>query len=454
MRLVCSGPRICAFFVHAQPDAGSPSQLSCLPVAKVVHDALMRMPPPPVSAIDACCADAFDQLFVSHFIDSFGQPRITGTGPTWLECLPTFFSANNGNVLAISSIRSASMLSYGTWAHDEVVRADSYRWYSSALTQLSRSIAEGKLSDAATVEMTVCAAVMLIHFETWAGTSRNAWVHHVKGAASLLEAAGPDACRRGFMHSVFSHMRFQVFIATMQENTLHAFAEDKWLDVPFLDQGKTFFDELVDALFSVQQCLYAMQQNIVLQPMKSKEVATTGKDLVLTAARQLLEWHEKYTPFLESYFEMEFPQQIDGAPLYSTAVSRSGHVRPPACGVPEASLLSLFHAARLVTAQISSATNASLPDTAEEDTRVILRATNFVSEYNSGPGSKLLPFMMLPGLKIVSLWSPLEEARTEALTQLMDPTFLNSPMADIALTSEGYFASAAVGILNLQRELL
>ncbi|KAJ2974830.1 hypothetical protein NQ176_g5850 [Zarea fungicola] len=454
MRIICPGPRTGAFFVHAKADAGSPSQVSH-PLAGNVHDALMRMPPPPVSAVDACRADAFDQLFVSHFIDSFGLRRNTATGPTWLERLPALLSVSGGSVLSRASIRSASMLSYGTWAHDEAVRTESFRWYASALAQLSLSIAEGKLSNAGTVEMRVCAAVMLIHFETWAGTSHNAWLHHVKGAASLLEAAGPEACRKGFMQSVFSHMRFQIFIATMHENKLHAFAEDRWLDIPFRDQGKTFFDELVDALFLVQQCLFVTQKQIELLQAKNKEAAATVKNFVINASRLLSEWHVKYAPFLQSSFFIEISRQIDAASLQSTALSHSNNPQLLASRVPEASLISLFHAARLIIAQISSATTAGVPDTAEDDTRVILCATDFVSQYNSsGPGSKLRPFMMLPGLKIVSLWSPLDEARTAALAQLLDHKFLNSPMADIALTPEGYFSMAAKGILNIHREFL
>ncbi len=75
LRLACPGPRVGAFFVHAQANASQPA-------AAQVQQALTRIPP--TSALKACRADAFDQLFVSHFIDSFGLPKTVSTGPTWL----------------------------------------------------------------------------------------------------------------------------------------------------------------------------------------------------------------------------------------------------------------------------------------------------------------------------------------------------------------------------------
>lgn len=423
MGLVCPGPRVGAFFVHAQVD-NSPLETSPRAV-----QALSRLP----ASATTCRASAFDQLFVSHFIDSFGLPRNTHEGPTWLEILPSFLGVE-GNALATASIRSASMLSYGTWVRDEAIQADSYRWYASALTHLSRSIAKVK-QPVATVEMAVCAAVMLIHFETGAGTSRNAWVHHVKGAASLLEAVGPTACQNGFLQSVFSHLRFQVFIATMQENTLHVFAEDDWLDIPFRVRNKTFFDELVDGLFATQECLYKIQQANGNDVAATPNVAIKG--LLMKTSCQLADWDTKYIGFLRRELLVN-STNITTAESHDTNLAFSG--------LPEAALVSLFHAARLVVSRLGAAIGADTPDTALQDTSIILAAASFINDQGSGPDNKLRPFMVLPGLKIASLWSPLPSTRAAACTLLLDRKFLESPMAELAQTQDGFFASLATSL--------
>ncbi len=436
LRLACPGPRVGAFFVHAQANASQPA-------AAQVQQALTRIPP--TSALKACRADAFDQLFVSHFIDSFGLPKTVSTGPTWLESLPSFLGARS-NALAMVSIRSASMLSYGTWARDEAIQADSYRWYASALAQLRHATAQGSRQPAPTLEMAVCAAVMLIHFETWAGTSRNAWVYHVKGAASLLQAAGPEACRGGFLQSVFSHLRFQVFIASMQENTLHTFAEPQWLHVPFREQAQTLFDELVDALFSVQRCLFFVQQNVDIGAVKGEETCLEIRSLTDAAANQLSTWSKRHMVFLRP---ASWAQQACGGEVTSSGKTGDADLivtATPIPGPPEAALMSLFHAGRLIVTQLASATDGSLRSTAEEDSQIILQANAFSVRSTSLPSTKLRPFLMLPSLKIASLWSPLSEVRSQARALLLNEQILASSMADLALTSEGYFSQIAPSI--------
>ncbi|KAJ6785293.1 hypothetical protein PWT90_01093 [Aphanocladium album] len=435
-----AGPRVGAFFVHAQANAPRPaSPRPPPPSVAQVHQALTRIPP--ASALRACRADAFDQLFVSHFIESFGLPKNISAGPTWLERLPSFLDAR-GDALATASIRSASMLSYGTWAHDEAIQADSYRWYARALAQLKKSIAQGK-QPAAALKRAVCAAVMLIHFETWAGTSRNAWVHHVKGAASLLLAAGPEACREGFLQSVFSHLRFQVFIAAMQESTLHAFAEPEWMDVPFQGCRKTLFDELVDALFTVQRCLFLMQQRLEAGREQDEYHTETINRSIEAAAKQLFEWDAKYMAFLrpaswshpERTTDLVLPGHVVFAELEDAEAAMAR--------LPEAALLSLFHAGRLIVTQLAAPTCGNLRNTAQEDSYVILRMYRGSRQDNIEPSSKIRPFMMLPGLKIASLWSPLPQVRNQARALLLSEKILASPMFDIALTTKGYFSQIA-----------
>ncbi|EGX96746.1 Fungal transcriptional regulatory protein [Cordyceps militaris CM01] len=380
LRLACPGPRLGAFFVHAQAQP------------------LLRVPPAPGAALLACRASAHDQLFLGHFISSFGLSPHIASGPTWLERLPSFLG---GRGAATASIRSAAMLSYGTWAGDAAVRADAYRW----------------------------------------------------GAAALVEAAGPEACRDGgFLLAVLSHLRFQVFLASMQDNTLHAFAGREWREVPFRGHGKTLFDELVDALFAVQECLFFVQQRVDMgRDSAGDDPFVESRPLVEDAAEQLSSWNERYMRFLR-------PASWDGSSrgdelmlLEKPGAMGSDATVVSTLGLPEAALMSLFHAGRLIIAQLASVADAGLPDTAEEDSWVILQANRFSTPSNSPPSStssKLRPFMMLPGLKIASLWSPVPEVRTQAAALLLNEQILTSPMAELALTSDGYFSEMASSILN------
>lgn len=105
------------------------------------------------------------------------------------------------------------MISYGTLAGDVSIKTAARKWYAEALHHLQCQITKGNV---AVDETIICAVVMLIHFETWAGTSQKAWLRHLKGAAILLQLAGPESCRDGFMHQIFSHLRFQMASIPLQ----------------------------------------------------------------------------------------------------------------------------------------------------------------------------------------------------------------------------------------------
>lgn len=156
-------------------------------------------------------ADFFDRLFVTHFIESFGDLKesVPATSSTWLDELPVLVSSPIES-LAKHSIRAGSMLLYGTRIHDVSIQTEARRWYASALRGLRSSLspsASAKDNSMSFKEGMVCAAVMLSHFETVAGTCPGAWFRHVDGASIMLGTYGPRGCRAGFMHSIFRHQR-------------------------------------------------------------------------------------------------------------------------------------------------------------------------------------------------------------------------------------------------------
>lgn len=209
MGLPCPGARTDAFFVHTvAPSASSRDASAAITARNSPHNN-------PMSLTQPSRGSAFDQLFVSHFIDGFFgsvRPPLPGTSRIWLHELPGFLASPSPSPVQ-SSIRAASMLSYGTVVGDVSITTEACRWYTRALQSL-RHVLSHDTSTSSSPEMAVCAAVMLIHFETSAGTSPKAWLQHVKGAASLLEAQGPERCRSGFMHQIFSHLRLQTVCFT------------------------------------------------------------------------------------------------------------------------------------------------------------------------------------------------------------------------------------------------
>lgn len=150
-------------------------------------------------------ADIFDQLFVSHFIESFSfkAPVAENSPPTWLDELAVFLASPVPGLVR-HSIRAGSMFFYGTLVHDVSIQTEACRWYLRALQGLQGLLSQNASSFTGDV---VCAVVMLTHFENLAGTSEGAWFQHVQGAAMMLEAGGPESCRVGFLHELFRHLR-------------------------------------------------------------------------------------------------------------------------------------------------------------------------------------------------------------------------------------------------------
>jgi hypothetical protein len=215
MGLHCPGARTGAFFVHALPESTSTNSIAkrmptVLKAPSVTGKAHLwsynqfiapRLP----SYHQPCRADLFDQLFVSHFIESFGFKESTANSPssTWLDKLALFI-ASPSPPLVKNSIRAGSMFFYGSLVHDVSIRTEANKWYLKALQGLRFLLSQQ--TGVFTGDI-ICSAVMLAHFETTAGTSGEAWFQHVQGAARMLESGGPASCRNGFLHQLFRHLR-------------------------------------------------------------------------------------------------------------------------------------------------------------------------------------------------------------------------------------------------------
>ncbi|EHK22888.1 uncharacterized protein TRIVIDRAFT_191521 [Trichoderma virens Gv29-8] len=453
MGLKCPGARTDAFFVHAVPDAPLRDSPAALTVVKLKHE-----PSPQIGAINLHLSQlpgiqpsptgAFDQLFVSHFIDCFfgsvrpALPIPGGTSRIWLHELPDFLASSSPSPVQ-SSIRAASMLSYGTAVGDASIKTEACRWYMRALQSLRL------LMGSSSPETSVCAAVMLTHFETLAGTSPRAWIKHIKGAASLLEAQGPERCQRGFLHQIFSHLRLQTFVASMAENELHPFASPEWTTIPFEIHPKLIFDKLVDILFAVQRCLSVASRLITSTADKAHQLQHKLDILIQDARLQMRQWQLEgllYASAGGKQEHREMPASIDEAHL--DASSDPHHFMLSYNDVPSAALVTLYDTANIIVLRLLflvSTTAASYSSRIQHHVQSILSAHAMANAASSSvPGRSSI--MMVQQLKTVALWSPSSDQRAVAVEILQGQTAQNRGFADISAPSHEYFADVAAHI--------
>ncbi|UPK92342.1 hypothetical protein LCI18_003277 [Fusarium solani-melongenae] len=417
MGLPCPGARTGTFFVHAVPRPSS-SHAEC--------SSTPRLPGPQPSR-----TSAFDQLFVSHFVESFfgtmKPPPAPGTPPKiWLHELPVFLASSEPSS-AKPAIRAASMISYGTLAGDVSIKTAARKWYAEALHHLQCLLTKGNVT---VDESIICAVVMFIHFETWAGTSQKAWLRHLKGAAMLLQVAGPESCRVGFMHQIFSHLRFQM--------AMPVFASQDWMTIPFQVYPKLIFDQLIDVLLNLLKCLSVADQLI-----KSESRGNLRLTLDAHIRDSMLQASQWWSGCIENNpFGQISPKQGCGPDESQPLLTHTS--------VPAAALCSLYDAANLIAFRLLHlvSPSASSHDLhVRQHAQAILSASQFIDEV-SGPAPDRGSIMIALQLKVVSLWSPSSEHRNMALALLQREKHQGGGLSDISAVSHEYFADVAAYILQ------
>ncbi|KFZ21112.1 hypothetical protein V502_02942 [Pseudogymnoascus sp. VKM F-4520 (FW-2644)] len=433
MRLPCPGARTGTFFVHTLP-APPPhwhttQQTSVDPGSRLVSaSTAVERPDTPLhfslfSSIQPSRADFFDCLFLTHFIESFGNLKASDSAvpsTIWLNELPGLLTSPLPS-LEKYSIRAGSMLFYGTQTHDVSIQAEARILYARALRGLRYLLLQGACvgdSAASFTEGAICTAVMLGHFESVDGTSLGAWFQHVDGASMMLEAGGPERCRLGFMHQLFRHLRLLTLVATMARNKSHPFGSQQWITIPFENHPKTFFDLLIDVLFSLPRCL-TVAKNVMNSSGEEADILVAELDtLIQSSVSQIdLLWSQGLSRFSSgkdsTYRCLDF---ADGAaetlpwgpnPFQNIVYN----------DLPTAALSALYDAANVVLWSLLFFVSPSgdvYEGLIQLHAQSIISASEFVS-VNSCPSSVHGSLMMLFPLKIVSLWSSSLQQRNRAV---------------------------------------
>ena len=156
-------------------------------------------------------AVVIEQLFVSHFVESFRGQSDPPPSAFWLLKLPALLAAPRTPVAAKQSIRATAMMFYGIITGEASVQYEAYRWYGTAMESLRSLIPRCTFSKDSNTKLSaedvVCAPVMFFHFEMMARTSPEGWVQHVDAAATILERLGPENCQVGLAHQLFLNVR-------------------------------------------------------------------------------------------------------------------------------------------------------------------------------------------------------------------------------------------------------
>ena len=162
-----------------------------------------RLPPSPPSR-----AVPFEQLFLSHYIESFGSPR--GQPAFWFDKLPELL-ASPVQPSVKHSIRAAGMVFYGIFTGNVSIQTEACNRYAMALhslhSLLQNGVLMGDINTLKSADTVVCAPIMMCQFEIMASTSPDAWMQHVEAAAAMLVSRGPKGCSVGLAHQVFLTVR-------------------------------------------------------------------------------------------------------------------------------------------------------------------------------------------------------------------------------------------------------
>lgn len=222
------------------------------------------------------------------------------------------------------------------------------------------------------------------------------------------------------------------------------------MTVPFQHHPKEAFDELIDVLFSTQKNLKAADG--LRQVADDTSYTTTRLELIddVVETHHLLEqWRKRHHKTMALETVRSIVRQYD-APLPSDRQNVLGHQETWL--VPAAALMALEDVATMINATLLQATGGG--DIIEKDDPTqgwdILRASYFVRAV-PGASKDMGPMMILPPLKIASIWSTDDNVRKLAQAELEHDPATKGALGSLAQQDAGFFAPLAT---HLRRSVL
>lgn len=238
-------------------------------------------------------------------------------------------------------------------------------------------------------------------------------------------------------------------LASMHENKTPPFSSPEWCSIPFEVYPANAFDRIVEILLSVQNCLVAVNQLVAdADDASPDERKWELRDKLYRIVKQLDKWAQSYMPKRDMKAFRVYDASLHAHPppgLSGNYFADSGETNSPVVA-----LASLFHATSLVTLRLLSACHADrAADDAilEHHSCAILSGLNFARNV-SGAVSNFGKIMMLPQLKMLSIWGAPSQARAYAMKLWAKESHITSLFADDPDSPPGYFADLAAIILE------
>lgn len=361
-------------------------------------------------------ATIFEQLFVSHFIESFGGNRKLRNSPFWVTKLPAILASSETADTTGHCIRATTAMFYGNLTGSVSIQNEAYKWYGKAVQSLRTLIEQSYIAQgehtARLAEDVICAPVMLYHFEVMTNMASEAWMQHIDAAAMMLGKLGPEKCRSGLAHQFFLTVRhFIVFIyMTTTRIQPHEFASHDWMTIPLEGALENPFDRLINILLSHLLQLSMSDENTYQKHHILFKAQSQANSDALALISALDAWQLRFM------YRMSRGNGRKEAGLNMTCDDTGDFPHPPPSpfevsflDVPTAAFISLYHAASIKAflhlSLISGAANL-YEDRMEQHAQVVISASTFIAtcaNASLGGGSMLLIFFPL---KVVSLWSP------------------------------------------------
>ena len=224
MRRPCPGPQTGSIFVHAVPTERGPKAEKARVRGSTAYQEFLVAAAPLVrqlqSASTAAAASpttyqpsvvpAFDQLFLSTFIDSFAKPS-AGSEPhqSWMKHLHEFLVT--GDAPLKHSIRAVATAFHSRMAGNPAAQRAAQHCYVAALQSQRARIApflNGPSPLYVPDDQEIFTSMMLLYFELINPSSTASWLKHMHGVINLLVLRGPNSCRTGSLHLLFRSLRF------------------------------------------------------------------------------------------------------------------------------------------------------------------------------------------------------------------------------------------------------
>ncbi|EFY92447.1 hypothetical protein MAC_01413 [Metarhizium acridum CQMa 102] len=247
----------------------------------------------------------------------------------------------------------------------------------------------------------------------------------------------------------------------MYENKLSKFASPEWTCIPFEIHPPNVFDQMVTILVDVEACLATAHELIPTHDLAGRAKLELRASAEATVAK-LLRWERQFVPPLTIqemngiFEEKSWPSVPSPSPPTRPDTAHDTFPSSHFASMPEAALLSLYHAACIVVYRLLAAARDDVSADVDRllmHTREIIRAYKFVERVaDKAPTSNLGPVMMVPQLKMASVWGVDESQRVRAMHMLKRVgQHQNFALGDIGDLQDAYFASVASWVVAHSR---